>query len=224
MPGPSNSPSLTILRPGRTAYPDALALQREVHDRRKAGLCRDTLILMEHEPVLTLGRSADRRHILADELRLRSLGIDVIPVERGGDVTYHGPGQLIAYPIVDLNGYGRDIHAYVRALEESAIRLLDTYGVRGERRAGAPGVWAGAAKVASVGVFVSRWVTLHGIAINIDPNLSHFELINPCGLIGTQMTSLARELGRAVALAEAEDRFLTLFEGVLAELITVPSR
>ncbi len=217
-------PLFTVLRPGRTAYLDALALQREVHERRKAGLCDDTLILTEHEPVLTLGRGADRRHILADGAHLSSLGIDVVSVERGGDVTYHGPGQLVAYPIVDLNGFGRDIHAYVRALEESAIRLLDAYRVRGERRPGTPGVWVGAAKIASVGVFVSRWVTLHGIAINVDPDLSHFGLIHPCGLVGVQMTSLSGELGHPVALAEAEERYLAVFEDVLTGLTTVASR
>jgi lipoate-protein ligase B len=193
---------------GRTVYGDALAVQREVHEQRKAGRCLDTLILTEHEPVLTLGRNADRSHILAGADELCRMRFEVVPVERGGNVTYHGPGQLVAYPILDLAGFGRDIRRYVGALEESAIQLLRRYGVEGERRPGTPGVWAGEAKIASVGVFVSRWVTLHGIAINIDPNLAHFDLIEPCGLAGVRMTSLARELGRAVELADVEPLYL----------------
>jgi lipoate-protein ligase B len=203
-----STPDFSVINLGRTSYDDALGVQRQMHERRKAGLCSDTLILTEHEPVLTLGRNAGRGHILAGEDELRRLAIDVVPVERGGNVTYHGPGQLVAYPIVDLGGFGRDIRRYVGALEASAIRLLRRYGVEGVRRLGTPGVWAGDAKIASVGVFVSRWVTLHGIAINIDPDLSHFDLIEPCGLIGVRMTSLGRELGRAVPLVEAEAMYV----------------
>ena len=211
-------PDIAVLRLGRTAYVDALALQRELHARRKRGECGDLMLLTEHEPVLTLGRGADRRHILADDARLAALGIEVVPVERGGDVTYHGPGQIVAYPILDLSRYGRDIHRYVRALEEGAIRLLEAYGTRGERRPGTPGVWLGDAKIASVGVFVSRWVTMHGIAVNIAPDLSHFELIHPCGLIGQRMTSLASELGCDVAMDEAERRLISALGEALAEL------
>jgi lipoate-protein ligase B len=203
---PSND--FSVLRLGRTLYDDALAAQRAVHNRRKAGLCSDTLILTEHEPVLTLGRNADRTHILASAGELYRMGINVVPVERGGNVTYHGPGQLIAYPIVDLTGFGRDIRRYVGALEDSALRLLRRFGVEGERRPGTPGVWAANGKIASIGVFVSRWVTLHGIAINIDPDLSHFDLIEPCGLAGVRMTSLAREVGRAIPLTVVDALYL----------------
>jgi lipoate-protein ligase B len=204
---PSNDFSVTRL--GRTLYHDALAEQRAVHERHKLGLCSDTLILTEHEPVLTLGRNADRSHILAGEDELRRMRIDVVPVERGGNVTYHGPGQLVAYPIVDLTEFGRDIRQYVGALEDSALRLLRRFGVEGERRPGTPGIWAGNGKIASIGVFVSRWVTLHGIAINIDPDLSHFDLIEPCGLAGVRMTSLALELGRVISLADVEALYLS---------------
>ena len=211
-------PPITVLNLGRTTYLDTLALQRNVHERRKLGLCGDTVILTEHTPVLTLGRGADRRHLRVTETDLARLDIQVVPVERGGDITYHGPGQLVAYPILDLNRYGRDIHRYVRALEESAIRLLADDGVRGERRSGTPGVWVGDAKLASIGVFVSRWVTLHGIAINIDPNLSHFDLIHACGLVGTRMTSFSEVLGRPVALDGATTRYIGAFQSVAAEL------
>lgn len=208
-------PDYTVLDLGRTRYNEALAVQRAVQEQRKAGLCADTLILTEHEPVLTLGRGADGRHILEGPERLRQLDIAVVPVERGGDVTYHGPGQLVAYPIVDLTGYGRDIRRYVRGLEESAIALLGRFGVAGDRRSGTPGVWVGDAKVASVGVFVSRWVTLHGIAINIDPDLSHFDLIEPCGLVGMRMTSLAEAIGRRVTVADIQDLYVA---GLIATL------
>ncbi|MGH2587420.1 MAG: lipoyl(octanoyl) transferase LipB [Dehalococcoidia bacterium] len=209
-------PHITTLPLGRTTYTDALAIQRRIHERRKAADCGDALILTEHEPVLTLGRGADRQHIRADAATLARRGIEVVPVERGGDVTYHGPGQLVAYPILDLTAYGRDIRAYVRALEESAIRLLAGYGVSGERHAGTPGVWVGEAKIASVGVFISRWVTLHGIAINIDPDLSHFDLIDPCGLVGMRMTSLTEILGRNVTTSEAEEQYVEVFRAVMA--------
>jgi lipoate-protein ligase B len=212
------SPEIAVIRLGRTAYPAALTLQREIQAQRKTGERGDTLLLTEHDPVLTLGRGADGRHIRADEARLAALGIEVVSVERGGDVTYHGPGQLVAYPIIDLNRYGRDIHRYVRALEESAIRLLGTYRLQGERRPGTPGVWVDEAKIASVGVFISRWVTMHGIAINIDPDLSRFELIHPCGLVGQRMTSVAAELRRAAPMDEAEARFIPAFAAALAEL------
>jgi lipoic acid synthetase len=196
---------------GMTRYADALAYQREMQARRKAGDAPDTLILTEHLPVLTLGRFADGRHLLVPESALAARGIDLVHVERGGDITYHGPGQLVAYPILDLRGFGQDVHRYVRRLEETAIRLLAGFGVAGERRTGTPGVWVGPRKLASVGVHISRWVTMHGIAINVDPDLSPFELINPCGMAGMAMTSLALETGRSVALAEARERYTRSF-------------
>ena len=199
---------------GLTRYADALAYQRDLHARRKAGEAPDTLIITEHRPVLTLGSAADGRHLLAPEDELAARGIDLARVERGGDITYHGPGQLVAYPVLDLRGFGRDIHLYIRRLEETAIRLLAGYGVAGERRRGTPGVWVGPRKIASVGVFVSRWVTLHGIAINIDLDLSPFELINPCGLVGMGMTSVARETGHPARLDVAIERYAAVVADV----------
>jgi lipoate-protein ligase B len=212
------APDLRVLHLGRTRYADALAVQRELHASRKAGLIPDTLILAEHEPVLTLGRNADEHNIIASPSLLAGLGIDVVRVERGGDVTYHGPGQLVAYPILDLAGYARDVRRYVNALEETAIRLLQSYGVEGVRRPGTPGVWAGDGKIASVGVFISRWVTMHGIAINIDPDLSQFDLIVPCGLGGVRMTSLAVEARRPVSVGEAEERYDGVFRAIVVGL------
>ncbi len=199
---------------GLTRYADVLALQRELHARRKAGESPDTLILTEHRPVFTLGSAADGRHLLVSEAELHDRGIDLVHVERGGDITYHGPGQLVAYPILDLRDHGRDVHRYIRDLEETVIRLLDGYGVTGERRRGTPGVWAGAAKIASVGVYISRWVTMHGIAINLAPDLTPFALINPCGLVGMEMTSVAHCTGVAPEMADAGRRYAAIFAGV----------
>lgn len=199
---------------GRTRYAAVLAFQRELQARRKAGAGRDTLILTEHAPVYTLGSAADTRHLLVPEAAVAARGIDLVHVERGGDITYHGPGQLVAYPVLDLHGFGRDVHLHVRRLEETAIRLLATYGIAGERRPGTPGVWAGPHKIASVGVHVSRWVTLHGIAINVALDLAPFALINPCGLVGMEMTSIARLTGRPVSMAEATRRYAAAFAEV----------
>lgn len=211
--------ALSVLCLGRTPYPAALARQRELHERRKAGRVADTLLLTEHEPVLTLGRRAGHEHIRAAPAELDRLGIAVVPVERGGDVTYHGPGQLVAYPILDLRPRGGDVRAYVRALEESAIRLLAGYGVEGARREGTPGVWAAGGKIAAVGVFISRWVTMHGIAINLDPNLRHFDLIDPCGFPGLAVSSVAAETGRHIAVENAASAFAAHFAQVFDETL-----
>lgn len=206
---------------GRTAYGEALALQRAVHAAREAGAVPDTLLLTEHDPVFTLGRGADAANVIAPAEALRRRGIDVVRVERGGDVTYHGPGQLVAYPILDLREHGRDVHRYVRGLEEAAIRVLAAYGVQAERVPGAPGVWVAGAKVAAVGVFVRRWVTMHGIALNVAPDLGPFGLINPCGLPGCPVTSLERLTGGAPPLWEVAARFAAAF-GELFGLAPAP--
>lgn len=206
-----SSRSLRLHDLGMTRYADALAYQRALQTRRKQGVIGDTLLLTEHTPVITLGRFADGSNLLVPMETLGARGIAYVRVERGGDITYHGPGQLVAYPIIDLNAHGRDVHRYIRALEETAIALLAAHGVPGERRKGAPGVWVGLRKIASVGVHISRWVTMHGIAINVDLDLSPFALINPCGFAGLEMTSLARELGRPVPLTEAKERYIRSF-------------
>src|SRR5579871_360557 len=178
-------PDLRPVNLGLSAYLEALELQRTLHARRKAGTIGDTLVLTEHAPVITTGRHADFRHLLASSEALSRAGIPCVRCERGGDITYHGPGQLVAYPILDLGGYGRDLHRYISRLEETAITFCAAYGVQAARRPGAPGVYAGDAKIASVGVFVSRWVTMHGLAINLDPDPGHLGLLRPCGLPDT---------------------------------------
>jgi lipoate-protein ligase B len=199
---------------GRTAYQDTLELQRRLHMLRACHEIEDLLLLTEHERVLTLGRKADDRYLRVPREELSGRGIEIIHVERGGDVTYHGPGQLVGYPILDLRRRGGDVHRYIRQLEQTAIDLLRRYGVRGERRPGTPGVWAGPDKIASVGVYVARWVTMHGIAINIAPYLMDFDLIYPCGLVGTRMTSVAARTGTAPQMADAAHDYAAVFSEV----------
>ncbi len=204
---------------GRVAYGEALELQRQQASARMRGEIEDCLLLLEHPAVITLGRGAKREHLRAEEHILKALGIEVWEIERGGDVTYHGPGQLVGYPIVDLTQHGEDLHLYVRMLEEMLIRTLQVYDVQGERRSRETGVWAEGAKIASIGVHVSRWVSRHGFALNVGTDLSAFDLIVPCGLSGIRMTSMATLLGREVpvqAVAEvAAHQFGLLFECAL---------
>jgi len=208
------APAASFLWLGRTRYADALDLQRRRHAARCRGECGDTVLLTEHERVLTAGRNADSRHLRVPRGSLAAHDIELLSTERGGDLTYHGPGQLVAYPICNLLDYDGGVRAHVWRLEETAIRLLRRYELDGARRAGTPGVWSGAAKIASVGVYVSRWVTMHGLAINIAPCLDDFDLIHPCGLIGMRMTSMQELLGRAPAMADAADTYAEVFEEV----------
>ncbi len=167
---------------GRADYVSTLGLQRRLHRRRCAREIGDIVLSVEHNPVLTLGRSGSRTNILVSEAELAAHRIEVHQVERGGDVTYHGPGQLVVYPIVDLRRFGKDIRRYVGSLEEAILRALDSVGVLAERRDGFPGAWIGARKVASIGVHVRRWVSYHGLAMNVSVSQEHMRLIRPCGL------------------------------------------
>ncbi len=201
---------------GRVEYGKALELQRQWASARTQGLVEDCLLLVEHPPVITLGRGAKRRHLLADDDVLRTQGIEVWETERGGDVTFHGPGQLVGYPILDLTRHGKDLHHYMRRLEELLIRTLDRYGIHGERSAGQTGVWVHGTKIASIGVHVSRWVSRHGFSLNVSPDLSAFDLIVPCGLSGVRMTSMSALLNRPVpvqTVAEAvAEQFTLVFD------------
>lgn len=166
----------------------------------------DTLLLLEHDPVFTLGRNARRENVLLAEDTLRARGFDVFDTGRGGDVTYHGPGQVVGYPILDLSPDRRDVHRYVRALEEVMIRACLDYGVEAGRVSGLTGVWVGEHKIGAIGVRIARWVTSHGFAFNVTTDLTPFELIVPCGIRGRGVTSLAHLLGRDVSVDEAMDR------------------
>lgn len=188
------SGTIGVVDLGRRRYGEVLELQRLLCRQRMSGeITEDLLLLVEHEPVVTLGRGTRATSLPVPASELSARGLEVFDVERGGDVTLHAPGQLVGYPILDLGGWRRDLHWYLRQLEEVLIRGLDTVGIPAERDPGRTGVWTGGRKIASIGIHVKQWVTFHGFALNVATDLSLFELIVPCGLTGVTMTSVARE-------------------------------
>ncbi|MCU1383710.1 MAG: lipB [Acidobacteria bacterium] len=205
--------SLAVRRLGRVPYAEALALQRSLVEERRAGTIPDTLLLVEHPHVLTLGVRGDggRSHILATDAALSARGIEVHETGRGGDITYHGPGQIVGYPIIDLNPDRRDVHRYVRDLETVLIRTAATYGIDAGRVEGLTGVWVGHEKLAAIGVRIARWITSHGFALNVTTALEHFDLIVPCGIADRGVTSLAKLLGRSPDTAEVQIRIIEQF-------------
>jgi lipoyl(octanoyl) transferase len=194
-------------------YADALSLQRALVEDRRAGRTGDVLLLVEHPHVLTLGVRGDggRSHILITDEALAARGIDVVETGRGGDITYHGPGQVVGYPIIDLKPDRQDVHRYIRDLEEVLIRTSSDYGIQAGRVKGLTGVWVGREKLAAIGVRIARWVTSHGFAFNATTDLDYFGLIVPCGIADRSVTSLDRLLGRAVDRREVEDRIVSHF-------------
>jgi lipoate-protein ligase B len=198
---------------GITPYARAWDLQKTLVPARREGAIGDGLILLEHEPVFTIGRSTKPEHLLMPRDVLQAQGFGVYDIERGGSITYHGPRQLVGYPILHLGGFGDDIVGYMRRLEESVLRTLHEFGIEAGRRQGFPGVWVGERKIGAVGVAVKRKVTMHGFALNVDPDLAHFDLINPCGL-GKPVTSMAHALGRPVTLEDVAPVYVAQFEAV----------
>jgi len=199
---------------GRAPYAEALELQRTLaRDRISGVIPQDVLLLVEHSPVVTLGRSSKGKHLLASPEFLATKGVELFEVERGGDVTFHGPGQLVGYPIIDLKRHKQDLHWYLRQLEQALINSLGTYGIVAEQNTGLTGVWTRSRKIASIGVHARDWVTWHGFALNVTTDLSYFDLIVPCGISGVEMTSMARELG---ADPNAEDVRRTVCESFAA--------
>ena len=202
---------------GRQPYGETLELQRALcRLRMSAELTQDVLLLVEHEPVVTLGRGTKATSLPLDPATLRRRGLDVAEVERGGDVTYHGPGQLVGYPIVQLQEHKADLHWYLRQLEATLIDALHGLGIEAERRPGLTGVWTSGRKIASIGIHVKQWVTFHGFALNVTTDLRPFDLIVPCGIEGVTMTSVARELGRdddAAVWDSARARTIEAFSG-----------
>jgi lipoyl(octanoyl) transferase len=185
---------------GRLGYAEAFALQRELVEQRKQGRIADQLLFVEHPHVITLGRNGNTENLLASEEVLRRAGIEFHPTDRGGDITYHGPGQIVGYPIFDLREWKRDVVVYVRAIEQVIIEVLGEFGIEAERVKGCTGVWVRGKKVAAIGVHVSRWVTSHGFALNHTTDLSYFQYIVPCGL--TKPVTSMRELGSAASREE----------------------
>ena len=206
--------SFRTLCPGRLPYSDGLRLQEELVAARQRG-GEDVLVLLEHDPVITIGRGTDHAHLLLPAAELARRGVTVASCSRGGDVTWHGPGQLVGYPIVDLNRRGRDLHRYLRELEEVLIVTLARFGVAGERMAGMTGVWVGGAKIASIGIAVRRWIAWHGFALNLSADLAGFDAIVPCGLHGVRMTSLARERPQPPELEAVQQTLIAAFAKIL---------
>lgn len=201
---------LHVSRLGTVPYAEALALQTELHERRVLGEIPDTLVLLEHPHVYTIGRRGSASDVLWDAATLRRRGVEVVEADRGGQVTYHGPGQLVGYPIIDL-GPGADLVGYVRRLEDVLIETLSRFGLEAGRDEGNTGVWIGGAKVAAIGVRVTRSVTKHGFALNVSPDLSYFAGIVPCGIFDKGVTSMAVELGEAPPIDVVADTVAEVF-------------
>ncbi len=196
---------------GCVPYSQALDLQMQICEVKKRGFENDVLLLLEHPPTITMGRSADLNHLLIGEDDLRSRGIGLHSIDRGGDVTFHGPGQLVGYPILRLQGKERDVRAYMRKLEESLIHLLSVYGIESFRENRFTGVWTRQGKIGAMGVHISRWITRHGFALNVNTNLSFYDLIVPCGIVGRSVTSMKRLLAREIDLRDAAMKYIGEF-------------
>lgn len=210
------NPPFVVRDLGRLAYREAWEVQHETHAEVVAGTSPPTLLLVEHDPVLTFGRKGGRDHLLVPESELNARGFELVDIERGGDVTYHGPGQLVGYPILPI---GRRVRDYLRRLEASIVDLAAEYGVEAEGSPGYAGVWIGSSKLCAIGVAIKRGVSFHGFALNVATDLRDFETIVPCGLEGTSVTSLSELTGRSVTIDEARERLVPHLEAHLADLI-----
>lgn len=199
---------------GLMGYGQALELQRDVHRKRVSGETEDTLMLVEHPEVITLGKSGDPKNLLVPLSELEEKGMDFYQVERGGEITYHGPGQLVGYPIFSLRDGLAGVRPFIRGLESSLIAALRGLGVEARRKPSNIGVWVGDDKIASIGVAIKRWVSFHGFALNVSTDLTSFRLINPCGLPGQRMTSVGEVLGRKVPLEKVKGEVKSAFERV----------
>lgn len=205
---------LSVLDLGILPYEEAFELQKKITRRRIEGEIGDHLLLLEHPPVITVGRNAHLENILADSQFLEKEGISVLQTDRGGDVTYHGPGQLVGYPILNLKKVRPDVQWYVSKLENSIIETLRNFSIQATRLKGMRGVWIEGYKIASIGVRISKWVTHHGFALNVNTNLSHFELIRPCGLVGVKMTSMEKILEEKVQMDEVKKVYAEVFSSI----------
>jgi len=197
-----------VYRLGLIDYGEAYELQKRLHCKRVAGSISDTILLLEHPPTLTIGRSGSLENVLVSKQQLTQEGIALISIERGGDVTYHGPGQLVGYPIMDLSCRERDIPLYVRNIEEVLIRTLQDFLIHAERDKSHAGVWVNNEEIAAIGLSIQKWVTMHGFALNICPNLEHFSYIHPCGLPNRRATSMAEILGHGLVMDTVIDQLL----------------
>ena len=213
-------PDVVVTDLGRISFGKAFDMQRELADRRKKGEIADQLVIAEHSHVVTMGRNGNRENMLADESLLERAGIEFHHADRGGDVTYHGPGQIVFYPIMDLREWKRDVVEYVRGLEQVIIAALADFDIAAGRLEGCTGVWVAGKKVAAIGIHISRWVTTHGFALNVDTDLSYFQYIVPCGL--TKPVTSLRDLGCGASRAETIERLLHHFGEIYNREILQP--
>ena len=207
---------------GTEEYGIIFALQQQINQARRNGAIPDTVIFLEHHTCFTVGRKGGFDHILVSDEGLEKAGIRVYESDRGGDITYHGPGQLVCYPILDLNGYGRDVHLYARQMEEVLIRTLASFGIKAGRKEQYPGVWVENAKIGAEGIAIQNWVTMHGVSLNVCPELKNFALIVPCGISALGVTSMEQVLGYPVDMAlvrrEMRNQFSQIFNLVLEDI------
>lgn len=208
--------NIFVLSLHRTDFFQTWALQKKIFSLVQENTLDDVLILNEHEHVYTIGKSGDDNHLLANEKELELNGAKVYHIDRGGDITYHGPGQLVGYPILNLENYYLDIHRYLRDLEEVLILTLYDFGIEGKRNNDFTGVWVCENKIAAIGVKVSKWITMHGFALNVNTDLSYFDRIIPCGIFHKGVTSLEKLLGKKIAMNEVEERVIKNFERVFS--------
>ena len=199
---------------GLMDYEKAWDLQRQLWSRRVEGELPDVLLILEHPHVITVGRRGNRIHLKASPEILEAMKIPVFHVERGGDITYHGPGQMVVYPILDLKDYGYRLIRYVDQLEEVILHVLGDFGIEGEKDSRNRGIWAKGNKIASIGVAIKRWVSFHGIALNYETDLKYFDLIDPCGLVGEKMTSMAEIIGEKISRKELTERIIFHFKEI----------
>ena len=197
---------------GLIDYKQAWDLQKEIFDLRLRNEINDTFFLLEHPHTYTLGKVAEKENLISSESQLKELGISVYEIDRGGDITYHGPGQIVGYPIIKLSDWKEDTHQYLRGLEEVIILTCREYGIETERNSKYTGVWIGERKIAAIGIKVSRWITMHGFAFNINTDLSYFGGIIPCGIKDKDVTSLQRELGREINVDEVKEKLIKNFK------------
>ncbi len=205
---------MRIIDLGLTDFSDAYRFQLELLDKVSSGACEDTLLITEHNPVITIGRKGKEGNILRPREFLASRGIDVFNIDRGGDITYHGPGQIVAYPIFKLENESRDIHRFLSFLEEAGLHFLSQYGLIAEKKQGLRGLWIKEKKIGFIGLGVKKWTTYHGLSININIDLTPFSFIRPCGIDGIDIISLRETLRRKVDIEDAKDRIKTSFKEV----------
>ena len=211
-----NQRKFTHIELGFADYKEVWDLQKKTHIEKQNGRVDDVLYTVEHNHVYTLGKTGSRDHILLTEEEMAAKGISYYEIDRGGDITYHGPGQLVVYPIIDLNNYYKDTHRYLRDLEEVVIRTLAELGITGTRDEEFTGVWVGEEKICAIGIKVSRWITMHGIALNVNTELEYFDKIIPCGIFHKGVTSIKKELNREADMNEVKKLILKNFDAVFA--------